>query len=156
MSEQRCVLVAMDESDHADDAFEFYIKYSHRLTDRIVLLYVPEYHTVIQSPMVMTDVSVVTDLLQAEESRIKSFLEQLANKLKKARVGGRVKSVGGTPGEVVCKVAVEEKASLLVVGSRGSGGSIRKTLLGSVSDYVMHHARVPVLVCKKQEPKVPN
>ena len=32
--------------------------------------------------MVMTDVSVVTDLLQDEEKRIKAFLEQLGNMLK--------------------------------------------------------------------------
>lgn len=32
--------------------------------------------------MVMTDVSVVTDLLQDEEKRIKTFLETLGNKLK--------------------------------------------------------------------------
>ncbi|KAH9496374.1 hypothetical protein Btru_010753 [Bulinus truncatus] len=115
--------------------------------DHVILLYVPEYHTVIQSPMVMTDVSVVTDLLQDEEKRIKSFLEQLGQKLKAAGIGGKVKSVGGSPGEVVVKVANEEKANLIVIGSRGMG-TIRRTLIGSVSDYVMHHSHIPVLVCK--------
>ena len=38
--------------------------------------------------MVMTDVSVVTDLLQDEEKRIKAFLEQLGNKLKCHGVSG--------------------------------------------------------------------
>ena len=37
--------------------------------------------------MVMTDVSVVTDLLQDEEKRIKAFLEQLGGKLKSHGVG---------------------------------------------------------------------
>ena len=37
---------------------------------------------VMLAAMVMTDVSVVTDLLQDEEKRIKAFLEQLGNMLK--------------------------------------------------------------------------
>lgn len=63
-----------------------------------------------------------------------------------------MKSVGGNPGEVVCKVAATDKASLIVIGSRGMS-TIRRTLLGSVSDYVMHHAHVPVLICKPAQNK---
>ncbi|GFO28832.1 stress response protein nhax [Plakobranchus ocellatus] len=123
------------------------MKNVHRPKDHVVLLYVPEYHTVIQSPMVMTDVSVVTDLLHDEEKRIKGFLETLGVKLKGAGIGGKVKSVGGNPGEVIVKVSKDEGADMVILGSRGMG-TIRRTLLGSVSDYVMHHSHIPVLVCK--------
>jgi len=149
MAETRNVVIAMDESDFANFGFEYYMKNVHQARDHVVLLHVPEYHTVIQSPMVMTDVSVVTDLLQDEEKRIKAFLETLGTKLKQHGIGGKVKSVGGNAGEVIVKVANEEKAGLIVLGSRGMG-TIRRTLLGSVSDYVMHHAHVPVLVCKQE------
>nr|KAG5696446.1 hypothetical protein BaRGS_020983 [Batillaria attramentaria] len=125
------------------------MKNVHKPNDHVILLHVPEYHTVIQSPMVMTDVSVVTDLLQDEEKRIKAFLDTLGAKLKNHGIGGKVKSVGGNAGEVITKVAADEKAGLIVIGSRGMG-TIRRTLLGSVSDYVMHHAHVPVLVCKQE------
>merc|ERR1711963_786765 len=97
--------------------------------------------------MVMTDVSVVTSMLAEEEKRIKAFLEQLGSKLKAAGIGGKVKSVGGNAGEVVIKVATEENCSLIILGSRGMG-TIRRTLVGSVSDYVVHHPHIPVLVCK--------
>jgi len=147
MAEGRKVVIAMDESHHSDDAFDFFMKNVHRKDDHVVLLYVPEYHSVIQSPMVMTDVSVVTNLLADEEKRIKGFLEQLGQRLKASGIGGKVKSVGGSPGAVLVKVAEEEKANLICLGSRGMG-TIRRTLLGSVSDYVMHHAHIPVLVCK--------
>jgi len=147
MAEVRNIVIAMDESHHSDDAFDYYMKNVHKKDDHVVMLYVPEYHTVIQSPMVMTDVSVVTSLLADEEKRIKGFLEQLGQKLKSAGIGGKVKSVGGNPGEVTVQVAKDEKANLIILGSRGMG-TIRRTLLGSVSDYVMHHSHIPVLVCK--------
>ena len=49
------------------------------------------------------------------------------------------------PGQVICQVAHEEKAAMIVIGTRGMG-KLRRTLLGSVSDYVTHHAKVPVLI----------
>ena len=51
--------------------------------------------------------------------------------------------VGKPAGEVICQVTKDEKADLVIVGTRGQG-VVRRTLLGSVSDYVVHHAHVPV------------
>ena len=53
-----------------------------------------------------------------------------------------------SPGEFVVKVAEEEKAAMIVMGTRGMG-TIRRTILGSVSDYVVHHAHCPVLIARQ-------
>ncbi|KAH3880609.1 hypothetical protein DPMN_004528 [Dreissena polymorpha] len=66
------------------------------------------------------------------------------------QVGGKVKSVGGNPGEVVCRIAKEEGASIIVTGTRGMG-KLRRTFLGSISDYIIHHSHVPVLVCRHKD-----
>lgn len=50
------------------------------------------------------------------------------------------------PGQGIIQVAEEEGANMIVMGTRGLD-MIRRTLLGSVSDYVVRHSRVPVLVC---------
>jgi nucleotide-binding universal stress UspA family protein len=34
---------------------------------------------------------------------------------------------------------------MVVMGTRGQG-TVRRTIMGSVSDYVAHHSKVPVLV----------
>lgn len=51
---------------------------------------------------------------------------------------------------MIIQVAKEEKASLIVTGTRGMG-KIRRTFLGSVSDYIIHHAHVPVLVTRHKD-----
>ena len=51
----------------------------------------------------------------------------------------------GDPGPVICKIVSAETFDLVVIGSHGSG-VLTRVLLGSVSDYVVHHASCPVLV----------
>jgi nucleotide-binding universal stress UspA family protein len=51
----------------------------------------------------------------------------------------------GDPGPLIVAKAKECGASAIVMGSRGQG-KIRRTVLGSVSDYILHHSDVPVLI----------
>ena len=56
----------------------------------------------------------------------------------------------GLAGEKICEVAAEEQSIMIVMGSRGQG-LIRRTLLGSVSDYCVHHSHVPVIVVPQSD-----
>jgi len=58
---------------------------------------------------------------------------------------------GQHPGESIVEQARSEHVSMVVLGTRGLG-SIRRTILGSVSDYVLHHVHCPVAVCRHQPP----
>jgi nucleotide-binding universal stress UspA family protein len=54
---------------------------------------------------------------------------------------------GNSPGELLVRIAKEYHVDMIVMGARGMG-KIKKAFLGSVSDYVMKKARVPVLICQ--------
>ena len=60
--------------------------------------------------------------------------------------------VGKPAGNVICSEAQEAKADLIVTGSRGLG-TTRRTILGSVSDYIVHHTCCPVCVVPPAEKK---
>ena len=67
------------------------------------------------------------------------------------QISVRWRNEGGLkPGQEVVKTANDEHAMMIVIGTRGMG-TIRRTILGSVSDYVVHHAHCPVIVCRKAE-----
>lgn len=49
----------------------------------------------------------------------------------------------GHPGEELCRVCEERDADVAVMGRRGLG-AVEELLLGSVSQFVVHHAPCPV------------
>lgn len=57
-----------------------------------------------------------------------------------------------SPGEGIVQAAKEIHASFIVTGTRGLG-KVRRTILGSVSDYILRHAPMPVVVCRYVEKK---
>lgn len=75
------------------------------------------------------------------------FQEYVFFSFYKRKATGTVRSAQSeNPGEGIVKTAIELDADMIIMGSRGLG-TIRRTILGSVSDYVVHHANVPVVVC---------
>ena len=73
----------------------------------------------------------------------------LSFSLSRQQLSGNIRSEGGAkPGEIIVKVAHEEKATMIVMGTRGLG-KVRRTIMGSVSDFVVHHAHCPVIVCRQ-------
>ncbi len=61
----------------------------------------------------------------------------------------------GHCGKEICELAVNENAELIVTGAKGRS-TIERTLLGSTSDYVAHHAPCSVLVARSTESKDPT
>jgi len=52
------------------------------------------------------------------------------------------------PGHLICGTAKEEKAASIIMGQRGLG-TVSRMLLGSTSDYVLHHTNIPVTIVPK-------
>lgn len=66
------------------------------------------------------------------------------------KISGEVKAVHAkNPGDGVLSAAKDVGAAMIVTGSRGLG-VIRRTILGSVSDYILHHSNIPVAVCHQK------
>jgi nucleotide-binding universal stress UspA family protein len=53
----------------------------------------------------------------------------------------------GEPGDAIVAAAESEGADLIIVGSHGRSG-VSRFFIGSVSDFVVRHARCPVMVVR--------
>jgi nucleotide-binding universal stress UspA family protein len=72
------------------------------------------------------------------------FLTLLTNKAIAQGVNAEYTQEFGDPGRKVCELALSCQADLIIIGRRGLSG-LKELFLGSVSNYVLHHAPCSVL-----------
>ncbi|ACB51760.1 unknown [Crocosphaera subtropica ATCC 51142] len=82
---------------------------------------------------------------QAFEKSGNEMLESYQNKATEAEIRTEYKQIYGNPGSRICKIAHEWQADVIVIGHRGRSG-LKEFFLGSVSNYVLHHAHSSVLI----------
>jgi nucleotide-binding universal stress UspA family protein len=58
--------------------------------------------------------------------------------------------VEGASGQMIIHVADEVDADVIVVGSHGRGW-FKRVVIGSISEYVLHHSSRPVLVVRHED-----
>lgn len=77
------------------------------------------------------------------------LLKQRTEKAKNAGIEAEYIQISGSPGRAICQVARDRQADLIVLGHRGLSG-LSEIFLGSVSNYVLHHAPCSVLTVQLQ------
>ena len=75
------------------------------------------------------------------------FLQQRNKEAIAAGICSEFVQLTGNPGKTVCELAGKWSADLILVGSRGLKG-LKEMFLGSVSNYVTHHAPCSVLIVR--------
>jgi nucleotide-binding universal stress UspA family protein len=78
------------------------------------------------------------------DARVEAATAEPLRILREAGLPASVVVGYGSPGEEIVRYAGEQGAGAIAVGRRGAG--LTKALLGSVSGYVVAHARQPVVV----------
>ena len=87
------------------------------------------------------------ELERQQQQRLK-VMRSLVKEATAAGVNTEFTQTLGDPGETICDLAQTWSADLILVGSRGLTG-IKEMILGSVSNYVTHHAPCSVLIVHK-------
>jgi nucleotide-binding universal stress UspA family protein len=78
-------------------------------------------------------------------------LENYAKKATDAGIEVECHQIIGSPGRKICELAQSQKVGLIVIGHRGRRG-LSEFFLGSVSNYVLHHANCSVLMVQPITP----
>src|SRR6516162_2147052 len=89
------------------------------------------------------------DIEKPADPTVRQQLEELSLSLSGIR-SHRVLHAG-PPGEVICWLAEHRECDLIVMGTHGRTG-LRHLLLGSVAEYVIRHARCPVVTVRERSP----
>ena len=130
------ILTAVDGSTYADKALEYAVQLARNYSADLALVHVEEDKLVrIGGPQVVDCLGTVGECI----------LKDASTKVKGVAFNSMLKY--GSPAEVLIKVASKADVDLIVVGSRGLS-SVRRYLLGSVSDDISMHARSSVLIVR--------
>ncbi len=152
------ILVALDDSESSHQALLQALKLINLQAAIIVLLSVEEpvmmpVTSDISSPDVFkADVTSnwgeQAAAIKLQEQKIRSAIQWAEHLCEQAGVRYVTRTEFGEPKHVICEVAQQENPDLMVIGSHGYG-LVERVLIGSVSEYVVHHAQCPVLVVRQ-------
>lgn len=146
---EKIIVIAIDGSEKAEQAFSFYLDNLHRDGNKLLLIHSAEPPYVSSQQAMYMSGDLWEQMVTSEKEKVKGLEEKYADKMKAQGVSGKIKAVfSGRPGEVIVETANDEKAAMIVMGTRGLG-AVRRTILGSVSDYVVHHAHCPVVIVRE-------
>ncbi|XP_045216250.2 universal stress protein YxiE-like [Mercenaria mercenaria] len=144
------ILIAVDGSKHSIFAFEWYADKIHEPTDDVIIGFCSEIGTNLPSNVAQTSPATLHALIEKHEEKTKEIFSTFDSLATKYNVQHKLERLHDPPGPSIVKYAYENNVQLIVVGSRGHG-TFRRTILGSVSDYIVHHSHVPVIICKHHD-----
>ncbi|XP_068738313.1 universal stress protein Slr1101-like [Montipora capricornis] len=144
----RKVLIAVDGSEHGDRAFEWYLTNLYNKEDSVIVLHAFEIPPLPYSsgPFVFAYYEEWSEMVSDLRGQATEMMRKYEQRCKEKKMHYEMILVVGKPaGNVICKEAEKEKVELIVTGSRGLSKT-RRTILGSVSDYIVHHTCCPVCI----------
>lgn len=134
------ILVPLDGSKNSQRGLEMAISLARQCNATITGVYV------IYAPP-RSEFKGVGTVEEKFNQKIEKMLED-AHKL--AAQNGIVfnsKTISGDAGYHIIKLSIKGKYDLIVIGSRGRS-SVKEMFFGSVSNYVIHKSKIPVLIIK--------
>jgi nucleotide-binding universal stress UspA family protein len=142
------ILVAVDGSQHADQALADAIDLADREHARLTLF------TAVVPPHGAAFFGAAGDsvafLFAEAQAQAEAILRRARERVPDHLPVTTVLSTEPVEPELIRQIK-DRHHDLVVMGSRGRG-AIRSALLGSVSHYVLHHSPVPVLIVHTQAP----
>jgi nucleotide-binding universal stress UspA family protein len=135
------ILVAVDQSENAERAFEYAMNLAKVLNLQVFVI------LVIDLPLVFGGHETITELHKLVHREAKLYLMTLSERAEKHNIKIETIVEEGYPPKLILDTSKSKGADLIVVGSRGRG-AMKELFLGSVSHAVVNKSDIPVLVVK--------
>jgi len=143
---QRQILIATDGSETANEAADFGIEMFGCSGAKVYAVYVIDTTPYRSVPLDQIWSKDVLDEFEKAGHEATSYVEKIA---KAAGVEVESRVLKGHPAEKIVSFAEDNNIDMIIVGSLGKGG-YERVVLGSVSEKVVRHAKVPVLVVRER------
>lgn len=155
------ILVAIDQSNLCEAVFSQALNLAELNKARLMLLHCINSEIIgestitmplemgLYSPMVNAAYENQNNIMQQRLEESKAMLRRYCETATSRGITTEFDYKIGDPGQYLCQVARNWGADLIVLGRRGHKG-LTEVFLGSVSNYVLHHAHCSVLVVQEK------
>lgn len=162
----RKIVVGIDNSDQSMKALQQAILFAQNCDAELKLAHIlvdsepgaPRFSSYFSGPLYPSIGSTTMESYQMAWNqfveRSQALLNQQVSDVRATGINVSDSLLYGSPGAKLCELAQTWQADLIIVGSRGLSG-ISELLIGSVSNYVLHHAPCSVLIVHGQRAPLP-
>lgn len=140
----RRILVPLDGSSTSEAVLEHVKRLAKTENAEVVLL-----HVISASEEVFQDPALAAAEVEAIASEERAYLDRLVNQLSKENITVSAEVRRGPVAETIVATAKELGADLIAMCTHGHGG-FKKLVMGSVTEWVIQHAPVPVMAFRPQ------
>jgi nucleotide-binding universal stress UspA family protein len=148
------ILVCLDGSDLAEQIISYAAEEAPRFGNKLVLLQVVGTHGTI--PVVAAGASAyaveaAAQQIEKDEIEAKAYLEGLAQPLREKGIDVQCVTIRGLQvGEAIVDYAEGHGIDLIAIATHGRSG-LGRLVFGSVADFVLREAGLPILVIKPKK-----
>jgi nucleotide-binding universal stress UspA family protein len=142
------ILFPTDGSDTSKKGLTYVKNLALKFGSEVVVLYVYEFNLLIGG-FEINPTSIV-ELEQNLQKRGEEILDEAKKELEDMGVTSSTAMLEGEPGTEIVKYLEDNDFDLLVIGSHGTG-AVKSFLIGSTSNYIIHHTKCPTLIIQKDE-----
>ncbi len=150
------ILVCLDGSSTAEGILPYVIDEALCHRSQVVLLRVvslPEITIPISipgEPGVPMSTEGAVRRTRNEQSAADDYLRRVAEPMRENGLDVECVVLPGVAGETIINYAGENGIELIAIASHGHGG-VRRLVLGSTADFVLHHSSLPVLIIRPEK-----
>ncbi|KAK2172509.1 hypothetical protein NP493_957g00019 [Ridgeia piscesae] len=127
-----------------------YCKYLHHPENEVLALHCPEGFDLTKAQKELAKSGQLKENTEIQYSKITELEERYHHKMHVAKLNGVVLSIPGkNAGQTIIESAKEDGALAIVMGTR-SRSLLQKAFQGSVSEYVLKNADIPVIIVPKK------
>lgn len=137
------ILFPTDGTDSARQVENHVFDIAQKFQAKVTILHAYEFLEII--PVYESTYAYLDELEDYLESQSQKIAKETEQRFTDGNIEVQSLIIKGDPGQAVVNVAEEQNCDLIVMGSRQMG-AVRRFLLGSVSNYVVHHSECPVLI----------
>lgn len=147
------ILVAYDEGNQSKKALQTAIEIAHNSGATIYLVSAYALPVVYQSTVSLEGIypdntAIMKYLQENSQNHLAAILKEAAETVRQANIPVHTEILEGSPGRVIVQYIEEQSIDLVAVGSHNRG-AVNRFFMGSVSNYILQHAKCLVLIAKE-------